>query len=364
MREDFTYIENVDELWNWCEAQKAAAVVAVDTEFERHSTYYPELCLVQLATKRGIALVDTIKCEDPTPLAEFLNSNERIKVLHAARQDLEVLDLKGVNLGDTFLDTQVAAALVGEDEQIGYGELVKKLVKVELDKNQQRANWKKRPLPKIQLDYAISDVLYLLPVFFALKKELTRLGRFSWLEEECAELGKMVSHMKACDAWERLKNITSLNDDSKRRAIAIANWRENEAKRVNIPRNWVLRDSEIKRIAVANPVKVNQFSDLFEESSRNWDRKARELICVIKESKNINLNIPKFRTRLSDLQKEQAKLLVERSANVAEKLGIKPSVLMTVSDSKKIIRGERIARYYSGWRSTYLLKIFDSVGVG
>ena len=364
MREDFTYIENVDALWNWCEAQKAAAEVAVDTEFERRSTYYPELCLVQLATERSIALLDPIKCEDTTPLAEFLNSNKRIKVLHAARQDLEVMDLKGVDLGDTFLDTQVAAALVGEDEQIGYGELVKKLIKVDLDKNQQRANWKKRPLPKIQLEYAISDVLYLLPVFFALKKELTRLGRFGWLEEECAKLGKMVSNIKACDSWKRLKNITNLDDDSKRRAIALANWREEEAKTINIPRNWVLRDSEIKRIAVANPIKVSQFSDLFDERSRNWNKKARELICVLKESRDINLHIAKFRTRLSDLQKQKAKLLMEGSANVAEKLGIKPSVLMTVSDSKKLVRGERVAKYYSGWRATYLLKIFDRVGVG
>ena len=223
MRENFTYIENVDALWRWCEAQKAAEEVAVDTEFERHSTYYPELCLVQLATEGSIALLDPIKCEDITPLAEFLNSKERIKVLHAARQDLEVMNLKGLNLGNTFLDTQIAAALVGEDEQIGYGELVKKLVKVDLDKNQQRANWKKRPLPEIQLDYAISDVLYLLPVFFALKTELTRLGRFGWLEEECAKLGKIVSNINPRDAWKRLKNISNLDDDSKRRAIALAN---------------------------------------------------------------------------------------------------------------------------------------------
>ena len=364
MREDFIYIENVDALWNWCGAQKAAVEVAVDTEFERHSTYYPELCLVQLATEGSIALLDPIKCEDITPLAEFLNSKERIKVLHAARQDLEVLNLNGVNLGDTFLDTQIAAALVGEDEQIGYGELVKKLVKVDLNKNQQRANWKKRPLPKIQLDYAISDVLYLLPVFFALKKELTRLGRLGWLEEECAKLSKMVSNINPCDAWKRLKNITNLDDDSKRRAIALANWREDEARRINIPRNWVLRDSEIKRIAVANPIKVSQFSGLLEERSRNWDKKARVLICVLKESRDISLNIPKFRTRLSDLQKQKAKLLMEGSANAAEKLGIKPSVLMTVSDSKKLIKGERVAKYYSGWRGTYLQKILDSVGVG
>ena len=115
---------------------------------------------------------------------------------------------------------------------------------------------KKRPLPEIQLDYAISDVLYLLPVFFALKTELTRLGRFGWLEEECAKLGKIVSNINPRDAWKRLKNISNLDDDSKRRAVALANWREDEAKRINIPRNWVLRDSEIKRIAVANPTKV------------------------------------------------------------------------------------------------------------
>lgn len=363
MTENFTYIENTDALRNWCVGQDSVPEVAVDTEFERHSTYYPELCLIQLATERGIALVDPIKCEDTTPLAEFLNSRRRIKVLHAARQDLEVMDLAGIDIGDSFLDTQLAAALVGEDEQIGYGELVKTLIRVDLDKNQQRANWKKRPLPKIQLDYAISDVLYLLPVFFELKKELTRLGRFGWLEEECVKLSNTVSNMKKFEAWDRLKNVTNLNEDSKRRAFVLANWRENKAKKINIPRNWVLRDSEIKKIAVFNPTKVSQFSDLFEEKPQNWERKAHELICVLKESKNIKIDVPKFRTRLTDLQKQKAKLLMESSATVAAKLGIKPSVLMTVSDSKKIIRGERVAKYYSGWRGIYLQKVFDSVGV-
>ena len=363
MRGNFTYIENVDALWTWCKGQKMASEVAVDTEFERHSTYYPELCLVQLATKMGIALVDPIKCQDMTPLTEFLNSTERMKVLHAARQDLEVMDLRGINLDRSFVDTQLAAALVGEDEQIGYGELVKKFIKIDLDKDQQRANWKRRPLPKIQLDYAIGDVLYLLPVFFELKKELNRLGRFGWLEEECAKLVNVVSYMKASDGWKRLKNVTNLNEDSKRRAFALADWRENEAKRINIPRNWLLRDSEIKKIAIANPSRVSQFSDLLNEKHRNWDRKARDLICVLKESKDIKPHIPKFRTRLTDLEKQKAKILLEGSANVAEELGIKPSVLMTVSDSKKIIRGERVTKYYSGWRSTYLLKIFTSLGV-
>ena len=154
MRGNFTYIENVDALWTWCKGQKMASEVAVDTEFERHSTYYPELCLVQLATKMGIALVDPIKCQDMTPLTEFLNSTERMKVLLRCASGFGGDGSKRYKSRSLFRGYAVSSCpgRRGRTNWIwGVGE---KIIKINLDKNQQRANWKRRPLPKIQLDYS------------------------------------------------------------------------------------------------------------------------------------------------------------------------------------------------------------------
>jgi Ribonuclease D len=169
---EFNYIQDVDLLSDWCDSQRSQNIVAIDTEFERRNTYFPELCLIQLATSTGIACVDPLLCDDLRPLVHFLNHPERTKVMHAARQDLEVLELFNVKVGGSLIDTQIAAVIVGEGDQIGYGELTKKITSVELNKNQQLADWKRRPLSSQQQQYAVDDVRYLLPIYFFLLKRM------------------------------------------------------------------------------------------------------------------------------------------------------------------------------------------------
>ena len=143
----------------------------------------------------------------------------------------------------------------------------------------------------------------------------------------------------------------------------MANWRESEAKRVNLPRNWILQDSEIRKVAIASPQDIAGFADLLKEKTKNWERLAKQLLSVMKESEQLVLPIPELRAKLTEPEKHKAKLLTDSSAKVAQKLGIKPAILMTVNASKRIVLGERMEKYYTGWRGAHLLEIFRDIGV-
>ena len=164
-----------------------APAIALDTEFLRERTYRAELCLLQIADAQGALCVDPLAVPDLTPLRAALGSAATEKVMHACRQDIEVL-LPAAGLVMPVFDTQIAAALTGMPAQIGYAELVRRVTGRELSKAHTRTDWSRRPLSGEQLDYALDDVRYLLPVREHLVAELTRLGRMSWLAQELAAL--------------------------------------------------------------------------------------------------------------------------------------------------------------------------------
>ncbi|MEQ8492764.1 MAG: ribonuclease D, partial [Gammaproteobacteria bacterium] len=184
----FAYLAEPGAIAAWLAGCDPQAPLAIDTEFERQRTYFARLCLVQIACAERIALIDTLAVDDLTPLAGVLAAPGRCKLLHAARQDLEVLYHAGLVLGPPLVDTQVAAALAGFDEQIGYAELVRELLGVTLDKSQTRTDWRQRPLSERQLHYAADDVRHLAALDAALGERLAALGREAWLEEECRTL--------------------------------------------------------------------------------------------------------------------------------------------------------------------------------
>ena len=235
----------------------SAPYLALDTEFLRDQTYYPKLCLIQVAAPGpgGLeAIIDPLAPGmDLAPFYELLKRPDIIKVLHAARQDIEIFYLQGGVLPDPLFDTQVAAMVCGFGDAASYETLARKLAHVEIDKSARFTDWSHRPLSKRQLEYALADVTHLRVVYEKLSAQLARSGRSSWVEEEIAALKDPKLYRLDPDlAWKRLKPRTS-NKRFLAMLASLAAWREREAQSRDVPRGRVLKDEALTEIAAHPP---------------------------------------------------------------------------------------------------------------
>ncbi|MBV9812705.1 MAG: ribonuclease D [Acetobacteraceae bacterium] len=247
-------ISSTAELEALCERLAAESFVTVDTEFMRERTYWPELCVVQLAGDHEVAVVDAqADGIDLAPLGRLFADTRVPKVFHAARQDIEIFVLR---FGDTprpLFDTQVAAMVAGFGDQVGYDSLVASLTGGHIDKAHRFSDWSHRPLSPAQIAYAAADVTFLRGVYRRLCERLERDGRLEWVGEEMASLADPATYRPDPDTlWERLRPRTS-----NRRVLgilrAITAWREREAQRANIPRQRMLKDETLQEIAATAP---------------------------------------------------------------------------------------------------------------
>ena len=256
-------IVDTDTLKAFCERVGKSDYVTVDTEFIRDKTYWPRLCLVQVAgagADEAMAIDTLSEHIDLAPLFALMNDPGVLKVFHAARQDVEIFWHLDGRVPAPIFDTQVAAMVCGFGDSVGYERLVAKLARASIDKTQRFTDWSRRPLAKKMLDYAISDVTHLRVVYDKLSAQLERNGRAGWLSEEMATLTDPATYRQAPeDAWRRVKNRLR-----KPRHVAIfrslAAWREVEAQRRDVPRNRILRDESLGEIAAHEPRSAEDLS--------------------------------------------------------------------------------------------------------
>jgi len=247
-------VTTTEELASACQRLRTAEFVTVDTEFIRERTYWPELCLVQLGGDDEVALVDALAPElDLAPLGELLADPAVVKVFHAARQDIEIFVLKFGVVPRPLFDTQVAAMVAGFGDQVGYEALVGGLTGGSIDKAHRFSDWALRPLSAQQIAYAAADVTYLREIYRKLRARLEEDGRLEWVAEEMAVLtGPATYRVDPETIWQRLRTRST-----SRRYLgmlrALAAWREQEAQRVNIPRQRVLRDEILMELAATAP---------------------------------------------------------------------------------------------------------------
>ena len=230
------------------------AFVAVDTEFMRENTYWPDLCLIQVASVDEAAAIDPKGDLDLKPLLDLLVENQQVlKVFHAGGQDLEIIHNLTGKVPHPLFDTQIAAMALGHGEQIGYSNLIESLLGHSLDKGARFTDWGRRPLDKRQIDYAIADVTHLAEIFPRMVEKLRRSGRGGWLDEEMERLADPTSFaFPPQDAWKRLK-LPSRNPAVLGRMKAIAAWRESEARSKNLPRGRIIKDDTLGEIAIHPP---------------------------------------------------------------------------------------------------------------
>ncbi len=191
----------------FCKRQSQAGFITVDTEFMRDSTYWPKLCLAQVGGPEEAAAIDTLAPGmDLAPLLQLMTNRKLLKVFHSARQDMEIFYLLMDGLPEPIFDTQVAAMVCGFGESVGYDKLVRKLTGGKIDKSRRFADWSRRPLKQSQVDYALSDVIHLRPVYEKLRKRLEKTGRSAWLDEEMALLTNPETYrLDPQTSWKRLK---------------------------------------------------------------------------------------------------------------------------------------------------------------
>lgn len=247
-------IDESATLADFCRSLAGAPYLAVDTEFMRERTYFPRLCLVQVAHGDRAAAIDTLAPGlDLAPLWDLLLVPDTVKVLHSAVQDMEIFLHRAGDVPAPVFDTQIAASVCGHGEQPGYAALVDDVLGVRVDKASQNTDWSLRPLSDRQLGYALGDVTHLCHVYEHLSDELDRTGRRAWVEEEMAALLDPDRYRTEPDeAWNRIKIRRP-----RRQALAIlreiAAWREREAQHADIPRSWVVRDEALAEIAQNPP---------------------------------------------------------------------------------------------------------------
>ncbi len=254
-------ITDTESLAAFCSRLEKSAFITVDTEFMREKTYYPKLCVIQLASEDEALAVDAMAEDiDLSPLLDLMANEKVLKVFHAARQDLEIFYHLMGKLPAPLFDSQVAAMVCGFGESVGYETLVKKLAGAVIDKSSRFTDWAHRPLTDRQIKYALADVTHLRTIYEKLSKSLGKNARYEWLDEELAKLtDEKIYQFPPREAWRRVKSR-----GPKPRFLAIlrevAAWREEEAQRKDIPRNRILRDEALSEIAHHVPKSVQDLS--------------------------------------------------------------------------------------------------------
>jgi ribonuclease D len=347
-------VDTYESLQALCESLKGADWLALDTEFIREKTYYPRLCLIQIASDRTLACIDPLALDSLAPLYALFDDPAITKVFHAAGQDLEIFYYLRGQLPRPLFDTQLAAALLGHGEQIGYANLVKAVLDVELDKSHTRTDWARRPLQDQQVRYALDDVRYLRELYPRLRSALEKRGRLGWMQSDLERLTDPASYrVEPMDSWKRVKGINRL----KRRQLNIlkhlAAWREQQAVAGDKPRRWILSDDALLNLATQKPASAEELGHIRQLEPGTVKRHGDTLMGLIKQA----LSEPesewpeyKISRKAGAAEEATADLLMAIVRLNAERHELSPGQLTTRGELIRLAQGERELALLRGWR--------------
>jgi len=338
-------IENARELRALIGELQGAPYLALDTEFMRDQTYWPKLCLIQVAAPGCEAIIDPL-VPDMTlaPFYELLKSPGIVKVLHAARQDIEIFHHQGGMIPDPLFDSQIAAMVCGFGDAASYETLCRKIAHVEIDKSSRFTDWSRRPLSQKQLDYAVGDVTHLRTIYEYLKKQLERTGRSAWVQEEISALqDPKLYELHPEIAWKRLKPRTS-NRRLLAMLAALAAWREREAQERDIPRGRALKDEALMEIA-AHPADTAEALERIRAVPKGFahSRLGRGLMEAIEAGKHakspepLEHDRPRRRREPSPAAIDLLKTLLRLRA---EAIGVAPRLIANAEDIERLAAHE------------------------
>ena len=363
-------IETTAELKAACDIFAKSDFVTVDTEFLRESTFWPQLCLIQIASPDHEALVDPLaKGLDLKPFFDLMADASVVKVFHAARQDLEIIHHLGGIIPHPLFDTQVAAMVCGFGDSVSYDQLVQKITGKHIDKSSRFTDWSHRPLSQKQLDYALADVTHLRDIYASLKAELEREGRAHWLEDEMAVLETPETYdLHPDDAWTRMK-MRVRKPSELAVLMKVTAWREREARNRDVPRGRILKDDAIYEIAQQQPRDSEALGKL-RTVPRGWERSASgaAIIAAVNEALAIpKEELPKIAKPYQPNEGTQSavELLKVLLKLTAEREGVAAKIIANTDDLEKIasegLKADVAAMH--GWRKELFgdraLKLID-----
>lgn len=349
---DLVLVEDAASLADICRCLERQPWLALDTEFKREDTFYAQLCLIQLAAPNHLVCVDPLKVRDLTPLLALIYAPGVTKIIHAARQDLEIFYDLRAQVPTPVFDTQIAAALLGYNDQIGYSALVQAVTGVGLDKAQTRTDWSARPLSPAQLRYAADDVLYLRDLYRYLLEALTREGRLEWLQEECLRLTDATLYAGKPE-W-RLRPTPNMDNRGQGVLRDLLLWRERTAQARNLPRNWVVTDADLMTLAHRIPTESAQLDALKLKNPGRVQAWWREIQQVLADSRPPAVALWPPAVKLT---REQQGLYTRMAAHIrerAEARRIAPLLVATRRDLEGLILGDPHCLLMQGWRRAFI----------
>ncbi|MCB9993950.1 MAG: ribonuclease D [Hyphomicrobiaceae bacterium] len=349
-------ITRTDALATFCAEARKSQFVTVDTEFHRETTYWPLLCLIQVAHDTGAAIIDPmVNGLELDPFFELLADPGTLKVFHAARQDIEIFVKLTGKVPVSIFDTQMAASVCGHGDSVAYDKLVGAITGEKIDKSSRFTDWRRRPLSDQQLTYALADVTHLREVYLALEDMLRKNGRHHWLETDTAQLNELSTYLVAPeDAWKRLK--VRLNRPVELAALQeLAAWREAKAQNDDVPRGRILKDDALVELAMQRPVTDQQF-DRLRAVPKGFGRSpaGREVVAILTEvNKRGKADLPKLDRHKPGPSPKGAigDLLRVLLKAVADDHGVAPRIIASADDlNQLVLEDDADIPALKGWR--------------
>ena len=323
------YIDRPEQLPQLCEQISQEPWIALDTEFLRERTYYPKFCLLQIAAPGWVACVDPLSIPNLGPLFAAIYNPAITKVLHSCRQDLEIFYQLTGRIPNPIFDTQIAAPLLGFQENPGYAMLVSSFLNINLNKAHTRTDWSTRPLSEDQIQYAADDVIYLCKIYTKMCEQLEKLGRLNWLESDFALL-----------------------DDPELYQLS-PEWREQTAQTENKPRNWLFPDDMLLELAKLQPVNLADLTKIRNINERSVKRYGKEICDLIESARERPPKPLKEKDRSIKKTQQHEAIMDVLNAVVrirAEENSLNPVILATRKDLEQLVFGEEDCPLLHGWR--------------
>ena len=347
-------ITQSDGVLKLCNVLKSEKFICVDTEFIREKYYHPKLCLIQLGDSKGNgwAIDPLVENIDLLPVYELFLNEKILKVFHSPRQDFEIIFNILNKIPKPIFDTQSAAMACGFGDSASYESLVNNISKITLDKSARFTDWQLRPLSKKQIDYAISDVTHLSKVYSYLLEEMIKNNRLNWIKEEINKFFDLSIYItEPANAWKRIKFYSS-NKTTMSIFKEISQTREHLAKNLNVPRNKIMRDEIIIKLAKNPPKSLTEFDGLRGINLRNMNNSHKILILKSIETgkKSNNTDWLNNNTKSSNGSKAVIDILKIILLSCAEKYNISPLLIANKEDIKQIAQGEKNVKALKGWR--------------
>ncbi len=352
---NFEYIDNNQSLRTFCDKIKDCKLCALDTEFVREKTYFPLLALIQLATETEQACIDPLTIDDFSPLVEIFENSAMVKILHSPSQDMELFYQQFDALPSPMFDTQLAAAVLGYANQIGYADLVNRICSVQLDKKHTRADWSRRPLSEGELDYAMDDVRYLIRMYEEMKADLDSRGRWSWIQPDLKKMSEKTEYqLDPGGLWKKLRGIQKLGGAALNNADQLCRWREQRAIDSNRPRRWMLKDEDLIDIARFKPASHQDLGQIGNLSADYVKKNGDAILQVIRQASEMDPSqypkLPKF-VKLNTEQQALSDCLMAICRVVAEQNQIALASVASKKDIDQLVAGKTDSKITEGWRN-------------